>query len=319
MTRTSLLANGFSDAEIRTRLRRGELEPVTPGVYRVPVPTVWESEAFVSRSLAVAHGTNASVLSHLSAAAVWGLPLAPGSNTAQVQLTRSRRGGGRREPRLWVHTAQLADDEVTTVSTAIGPARITTPARTLVDVARTAPLLTAVTVADAALHSGLCRPDALVEHFRRQDRRPGIAAARRALRLVDGRAESPPESWVRVVFAEAGLPPSEAQVEVFDEQRRFVGRADGMIEEAGLLWEYDGQGKYRELRGERDLSTVIMDEKYRQDSFTELGWLVLRIQRQDQASPRRLVQRAVRMLASRRGAPKPRGFWRPLPWSPLEL
>lgn len=320
-TRSSLLANGFSDAEIRARVRRGELIRLTPGVYRAPrAEQAWlPSDDFVGRSLAAAHCAGASVLSHLSAAAVWGLPLASGTNTRLVHLTRAGRSGGMRRNGLWVHTAELAPDEVTVIDTALGPTRVTTPARTLVDLARIEPLLTAVTAADAALQRELCLPTVLADHFRRQAGRKGIGAAARALRLVDGRAESPRESWVRVLFAAAGLPAGQSQVEIRDEDGRFVGRADGMLEEAFLLWEYDGQGKYRELRGAQDLSTVILNEKYRQDRFTELGWLVLRIQREDQTTPQRLVERARRMVASRHGVARPRGSWLPLPWTPLDI
>ncbi|NNG35155.1 type IV toxin-antitoxin system AbiEi family antitoxin domain-containing protein [Nakamurella aerolata] len=316
-TRTALLAQGVTDAEIKVHLRKGTLELVSRGTYRtVNSGAPWPVQQFIDRSLAAAHAAPKLILSHLSAAAVWGLPMARDANISRVHLTRIGSSGRRRQSGRLIHCANLLYDEVTILDTAVGTVAITSPERTILDVGRTESKLTAVTIGDAALHARLCSPDEVAEQLRRQSRQAGIPAARRALALLDGRAESPGETWVRVLFTEAGLPPSQSQVEVFDEAGRFVGRADGAITDAGLIWEYDGGGKYRELlRPGEDVTRAVLDEKNRQDQMTELGWLVMRIDKRDQAAPAQLVQRARRLVSSRVGLPRPRGFARPLPWN----
>lgn len=67
----------------------------------------------------------------------------------------------------------------------------------------------------------------------------GIVRAREALALADPRAESIPESEVRVWLTRAGFAPS-VQVVVCDRQGRFLGRLDLGYEEAQVAVEYDG-------------------------------------------------------------------------------
>src|SRR5664279_5423884 len=113
--------------------------------------------------------------------------------------------------------------------------------------------------------------DALHSAYRHR----GAPRARAALRLADGRAESPGETWTRLALTHPSLPPCELQIEVYDEHGRFVGRADGGYLEHGVLWEYDGQDKYHRLLapGQTTLDAVLA-EKRRESGFTELGWLV---------------------------------------------
>lgn len=67
----------------------------------------------------------------------------------------------------------------------------------------------------------------------------GIVRAREALALADPRAESIPESEVRVWLTRAGLAPS-VQVVVYDRRGRFLGRLDLGYEGAQVAVEYDG-------------------------------------------------------------------------------
>jgi hypothetical protein len=91
-----------------------------------------------------------AVVSHVSAAALLGLPLW-GMSMTRVHVIRARPTGGRREHQLHVHALSLPADEIATVD---GLAT-TTPGRTLVDIGRTQPFDAAVAVTDAALHRGI--------------------------------------------------------------------------------------------------------------------------------------------------------------------
>jgi hypothetical protein len=82
--------------------------------------------------------------------------------------------------------AGLPDDEMTVR----GAYRVTTAARTLVDLARAWPEAHAVAAMDAALLRRLTTRDELRQVIDRQASVPGIPRAARAAALADGRAES---------------------------------------------------------------------------------------------------------------------------------
>ena len=88
------------------------------------------------------------------------------------------------------------------------------------------------------------------------------------------------------------LPLSELQIRVFDAFGDFVGRVDGGYPELGVLWEYDGRGKYTG-RYDSNLSAVdaVLAEKRRESRLTELGWIVIRIDASDLRDPARLRAR----------------------------
>ncbi len=68
----------------------------------------------------------------------------------------------------------------------------------------------------------------------------GVVQARELVAFADARAESAMESRTRLRAHDAGFPPFEPQVEVFDDLGLFVARLDlGRREERKAL-EYDG-------------------------------------------------------------------------------
>ncbi len=71
-------------------------------------------------------------------------------------------------------------------------------------------------------------------------RNRGIRLARHALLLSDPRAESPPESELRIVLAAAGIA-TEPQLEVFSRKGRFLARLDLGDKKFKVAVEYDGR------------------------------------------------------------------------------
>ena len=68
----------------------------------------------------------------------------------------------------------------------------------------------------------------------------GVVQARELVSIADGRAESPMESRARLRALDAGFPPFEPQVQVFDDLGGFVARLDlGRRRERRAI-EYDG-------------------------------------------------------------------------------
>lgn len=120
--------------------------------------------------------------------------------------------------------------------------QLATPWRTTVDILcntklrRSLPQV--VSILDALLRARFVDPAQLRRLLRRRSDR-GIQRARTALDHADPRAESLPESELRVWLALGGLRP-EPQVEVFDNDGAFLGRLDLGFREARLAVEYDG-------------------------------------------------------------------------------
>ena len=75
----------------------------------------------------------------------------------------------------------------------------------------------------------------------------GSRTARLAIRLADGRSESPGESVTRVQFYRYDIPMPTLQYQVFDRAGRLVGESDFYWEDFRHLGEFDGFVKYQKL------------------------------------------------------------------------
>jgi putative AbiEi antitoxin of type IV toxin-antitoxin system/uncharacterized protein DUF559 len=123
VARRQLLALGLSSSAIASRVAAGRLHPVRPGVYAVGHRVLSRRAQWMA---AVLFGGGDAVLSHLSAAALWGIR---GDSSGPIEVTvpaRSRSRSGIRR-----HFAPLPGDEMTTCA---GIPATTVP-RTIFDLA----------------------------------------------------------------------------------------------------------------------------------------------------------------------------------------
>lgn len=263
-TAAEALTHGWSYAELGRAVRRGEILRVAEGAY---VPRrAWDGWDVKARHLARARGKLATrgeewALARRTAAVLHGIPLL-GRLPAQPQLVRPSTGAERASSRV-ERVATLAPQDVVLVDST----RVTSLARTAVDVAREEPIRSALVVCDGALRAG-AQPEELAEVLSRCGHWPGAAAAARVVALADGRAESALESVSRWACHQAGIPVFEPQVEVRC-GARLVGRVDGLWREWGVVGEADGRSKYG---SDEDL----LAEKDRQDDIDDLGLVVVR-------------------------------------------
>lgn len=263
--RRELLAAGFVDGELRRRLRAGERVSIRRGVYARPdaLPDDAGARHAVTVRAAMPELAPDAVVSHVSAAVLLGLPVwsVP---LARVHVTRTRRAGARRRARLHVHAAPLDPDEVVEVE---GVA-VTSPGRTVVDLARSLPFEQAVCLADGALSTRLLVRDELDAAVRRSARRPGTPAARRVVAFADGLSESVGESRSRVAIHLAGLPAPVLQWSVRSPDGRLIGRVDFGWPARRIVGEFDGRVKYgRLLRPGQEPGDVVFAEKLREDAL----------------------------------------------------
>lgn len=127
ITLPQLLAVGLSKAAVAKRVERGALHRVYRGVYRVGHQAPDQETQYLAAVFACGEG---AVLSGAAAAIIWGLRR--GSPPPEVTTTRNRRVPGVRTHRV----RELRAGEVTKRN----DIPVTTPARTLVDLAARLPL-----------------------------------------------------------------------------------------------------------------------------------------------------------------------------------
>jgi hypothetical protein len=258
-------------AAMRRAAGRGDLRRVRRGVY--VGADHWEGIDPRQRHLieirATVEATRApSVVSHRSAAAVWGLPVVGARGTA-VHLTVTGASGPDTR-RTYVRHAVATPPSVRVVD----GIPVTSAARTVVDLARTDGFLTAVAAGDAALRRGAVTPDELRAEVVAVGRGRGVRVARDVVAFVDGGSESAGESLSRVRMREVGVPAPALQHVVRDDQG-FVGRVDFWWEAVGVVGEFDGRSKYG-IDEAVSASDQLWEEKLREDRLRALGLSVVR-------------------------------------------
>lgn len=125
VSRAQLVALGLSDDRIFRRVVAGRLHRLHRGVYAVGHPAVTQHGRWLAAVLACGAG---AVLSHGSAAQLWGLPW---RQKGRIDVTVAGTGGRRRRRLVVVHRAPLGPGDAWTKDGI--PA--TSPSRTLVDLA----------------------------------------------------------------------------------------------------------------------------------------------------------------------------------------
>ena len=286
-SRQQLRGAGYSNVDVRALLRAGALTPVRRGTYvRGRAPDNARTRHALAARAALSCLADDAVCSHVTAAVLHGLPVwrIP---LDRVHVTRARRSGGRTGPPTRVHSAPLDPGEITEVA----GLRVTSVARTVVDLARTVPFEDAVVVADAALlpedptwrrtkmasaHAAVDAA-ALSAALSRARQWRGTPGARWALGFADGLSESVGESRSRVALRNAGLPAPTLQWEVRGRDGRFIGHTDFGWPESCTVAEFDGRAKYgRLLRPGQDPGDAVYEEKLREDRLRDMGLSVVR-------------------------------------------
>ena len=177
-----------------------------------------------------------------------------------------------RRPPQGIHTwsNRLGDGE----AQAIDGMPVTTPARTALDVACRYPRGKAVAAIDAlarATDLKLADVDLLAERYKG---RRGIRRARTLLSLVDAGAESPRETWLRLLLLRAGFPPPQTQIPVHDEYGQLLAVLDMGWEAIKLAVEYDGDHHRTDRR-------QFNKDIRRAEALNDLGWINIRITAED--------------------------------------
>jgi very-short-patch-repair endonuclease len=160
VARWQLLERGFNADAINHRLERGRLHPVFRGVYAVGRPEVTQYGLWMAAVLA--SGPYA-VLSHESAAALWGIRGYRGDVTVSIPAVVVREHSGIR-----VHRRVHID------ATTHRGIPVTTPTATLIDLAANHPRNEVEAALNEADLRGLIKLEALRNELEITPRRPGL-------------------------------------------------------------------------------------------------------------------------------------------------
>ncbi|AYF97564.1 hypothetical protein [Protaetiibacter intestinalis] len=234
----------------------------------------WEQLGARDRYLAVVRGYALSrreqpVLSHDSAAVAWGLPHV-GPQPHEVHIANDDPRGGRARAGVRAHLMRLEPDDVTTVDGVL----VTSLRRTIVDLAATASVMTAVSAIDHVLHvdrRGVARTEVtreeLLELLGAALPLRGSVRALARIEFGESGAANAGESTSRVTLAHIGAPAPILQRTFVTELGEFD--TDFYFEEADTAAELDGKQKYLDpaFRSGRSAERVVYDEKLREDAI----------------------------------------------------
>jgi hypothetical protein len=266
ITLSAARAAGWTDSAIRHAVISGQWCRLQRGCY-VPAEVLGEADAgsqYLMAAIAAAHNCPRSVVSHGSAGTWYGLPLV--GRVRHGCVTAPRGTPLRRLGHVHLHRAALLPGEAITRD-GLG---WTTPARTVIDLARERGADAGIAAADAALRMGIVTPAQLAAALRRCAGWPGVRAARAIVPLADGSAESALESISRLRLTHCALPLPVPQVEIGDAFGRFVARVDFFWPQAGVVGESDGAVKYDAG------AEAVLSERRRQRALEDMGLLVVR-------------------------------------------
>ena len=291
-TIAELRAEGRSTREIETLVRRGTLVRLHRGVYARAdfantARTRPNGDHLLRTAAALASIGPGVVASHQTAASIYELDLF-GRPGRELTLTRAPGHNRSGRPGVHVYSAGLPAEHVTEVD----GLPVTTPARTVIDLARNLDFRAGVVAADSALHLKLVTKAELESVCADCSRWRGATRAAEVVAFAEALSESVLESLARVVFRDCGLPPPELQV--WAGGAEVVGRVDFLWRRFRTVAEVDGRMKY--ANSARAVRQLERDRQLR-----DAGYEVVHFTWKDITENPRYVNAAVRK-AFRRGA-----------------
>lgn len=231
---------GISRGELRALVRVGRVRRVLRGVYVDQV--VADGTELRARSLAKVIPPD-TVVCLRTAAWLWGVDvLAMGAHLVvpPIDLMGPAGSSAPRRHAVCGSTGPLTDADVVVLF----GVRVTELIRTAADLARLLARPDALASLDALFRTTELQREAVEDALDAFRGYRGVVQARELVGLADARAESPMESRTRLRAIDAGFPPFEPQVKVFDAAGGFVARLDlgRRIERKGV--EYDGDAAH---------------------------------------------------------------------------
>ena len=271
-----------------SRLRGSDLDRSVHGVRlaaRAPLSLRERCHLFALRL------PNDVFFSHATAALLLGMPL------PLALATSARLDVSVAAPRSSPHAAgirghRLALDHGHVIQ--VNGLRLTSPARTWVDLASVLALDDLVAAGDFLIHHNapLAPVTEITQLITVSSGMRGIRLAREALALLSDRPESPQESKLRLILIRGGLPEPEINHELVDTATGKHVRPDFRFRHYRLILEYQGDYHRTKSQWRKDMT--------RRSRLEAQGWYVMELNADDLRDPAELVARIRTVLARQR-------------------
>lgn len=164
----------------------------------------------------------------------------------------------------------------------VGGFVVTTPARTAFDIGRRGPVIEALAGMDALMRATGVSVASVAELAQGHRHTRGLRQLEHILSLADPGAQSPKESWVRLVLIRAGLPRPQTQIPVLRSDGQVIAYLDLGWKEAMVAVEYDGD------HHRTDRYQYVKDIR-RRELLEQLGWRIITVVAEDR--PADIVRR----------------------------
>lgn len=293
--RREALVLGTNDSTLRKFTRNGGIVRIAQGSYARSV--AWsglkpheQHRLKVLEAAGRARGT--AVYSHYAAAALWDIRIL-GAWPDRIDVTTTQTGGGRSTGSVKRHSRPAGDAEIVEHDGLL----LTSPAQTVVDLARALPFADGVVAMDSALHFGrrpeaLTTTDAIARCVDAAAGQRGYRKANAAAEFATGQSDSPEESHSRVWIHLLGFPRPLLQV-TFRLPSGRKAKPDFYWKDFDHAGECDGRAKYTDpqfLRG-RTAEMAVIDEKNRENELRQVVGRVSRWEPRQLYPPRQLYDR----------------------------
>jgi very-short-patch-repair endonuclease len=193
----------------------------------------------------------------------------------------------RTPPGVLAHRDAVLDAEVQMLAGRL----VTTPERTAFDIGRRGPVRSAVAQLDALAQATGFKLDDVASIAQGHPRARGLRQLETVLDLVDAGAESPKESYLRLLLIGAGFPRPQTQIPVVTRNKTYY--LDMGWTEHLVAVEYDGEHHRIDRRR-------YTEDVRRLETLQQMGWLVIRVVAGNRAAD--IVRRVRQALDTRRSA-----------------
>ncbi len=200
-----------------------------------------------------------------AAAALHGAKWIPENVPVELIHTSTRAPHG-----VMIRRDALAENE----TQILGGYPVTTPERTAFDIGRRGAVHSAVVRLDALARATGIKVDDVLRVAQRHPRSPGLRLLDTALALVDSGAQSPRESYLRLLLIDAGLPRPQTQLPVLGDDGIPVAYLDLGWEGWMVGVEYDGDHHRTDRR------QYVKDIR-RLEMLEQMGWTIVRVVAED--------------------------------------
>lgn len=234
-----------------------------------------------------------SVISHISAAVLWGIPLPNRLREDwRIHVARPPGYGMPRRANVVGHTLDLSDQEIFTFD----GVRVTSPDRTWLDLASILTVPDLVAAGDYLVcghDQEFPRPQRAItslsdldDQVRRHAGGRGVRRAREAFGLTRVGSDSVPETMMRLALVNNGLPEPQLNWVLADSMGRPVLWPDAAYVRWKISIQYDGLHHGEPGQHQRDIR--------RADVTAQLGWSEVRVSSADLANGGRPLVKKVR-------------------------